>query len=113
MEMIERDCTITHDGKSFTYGGAYVVGDRALVYVGEPWDRPLTAQRYQGPVTDWHGKAIGAYREVSRWRVPNGWRSGWMVSYRVIMTDENGAATYWYGRGSGEGMSLSLRRLKS
>jgi hypothetical protein len=109
---IETDCTVSHEGRTFTARGAYVTESSAIVYVGKPWDSPISAQRWQGPVTDWHGKVIGAYREVSRWRVPNGWVSGWVHAYRVNITDESGAATYWYGRGSGEGMMLRLRRFK-
>ena len=30
---IEQDCTITHEGKSYTAGGAVVTPERAIVYV--------------------------------------------------------------------------------
>lgn len=65
---VESDCTITHQGKSFTCGGAWIADctdgrQRGVVYV-KPEKPECGRDRYpfacHGIVTDWHGNKIAA-----------------------------------------------------
>ena len=58
-----------------------------------------------GKATTWMGTGLGSGVVTGRWRVPNGWMSGFMLSVRVSI----GGADY-VGRGSGSGMLLRLRK---
>lgn len=91
---VERNCVITHEGKSFESGGAFVSPDYVIGYP--------KGNRLQ----DWHGQDLGSYRVTSSWRVPNGWMSGKMFSARVVV---NGVE--YQGRGSGEGMIWRGKRV--
>ena len=58
-----------------------------------------------GKATTWLGSGLGPGVVTGRWKVPNGWMSGFMLSVRVSI----GGADY-VGRGSGNGMVLHLRK---
>lgn len=123
--MIETGCTIEHEGRTYESGGAVVTDDRVIVYVG----RPLTDWRQSIPLaewsrgygkipawfvaryeaTDWHGTPVGELIQTGQWRVPGGWVSGWLHSYRLVLSD--GRA--YNVRGSGQGMSATGRRIAS
>jgi hypothetical protein len=108
----EADCTITHEGRSFTSGGAVVSGNHAIVYVGEP------RKMYEGiggDVTTWHGEKLGTYyipnsglRSFALRPAARGFNGVKLTCYSVTFTD----GSRWHGRGLGTGMMLRLRRSK-
>src|SRR5258705_7219839 len=51
---VEQDCTVEHDGKSFTAGGAVVTDEWLIAY-----------PKSGGVLGDWHGHAIGTRRRMS------------------------------------------------
>ena len=59
----------------------------------------------RGKATTWLGSGLGPGVVTGRWKVPNGWMSGFMLSVRVSI----GEAEY-IGRCSGSGMLLRLRK---
>lgn len=115
--------TVTHNGREFSAMGAAITDTYARVYVGAlvnpyyPDGRELargygrlpTWYRARYVATTWDGRAIGELAEVSTWRVPNGWVSGWVHAYRLTLTDGRRYAV----RGSGAGMVASGRRMKT
>jgi hypothetical protein len=88
---IETDCTITHEGRSFTSGGAVVTDDRIVAYLGK--DKVLT---------DWHGNAIGTYRIVSTWKTPRSYMSDVMHAVHATVNGK-----LYKGRSMGEGMAFT------
>ena len=99
---VERGCTVEHEGRSYTAGGAYRVGTKALVYVSSD----------NGSVSTWKGERLGTVVsatpiKLSQWSPMCGTK---MYAYRVVM-DSDGSV--WYGRGMGEGMCLSLRMTRA
>ena len=58
-----------------------------------------------GKATTWLGSGLGPGVVTGRWRVPNGWMSGFMLSVRVSIL-----GTDYVGRCSGNGMVLRLRK---
>ena len=58
-----------------------------------------------GKATTWLGSGLGPGVVTGRWRVPNGWLSGFMLSVRVSIL-----GTDYVGRCSGNGMVLRLRK---
>jgi hypothetical protein len=59
---IEQDCTLTHEGRTYTSTGAVVTPEHIVAYLGH------------GMLTDWHGNKIGSYRITSRWPLVNAWQ---------------------------------------
>ena len=94
---VETDCTVEHEGRQFTAGGAYYDSTRLVAY----WGPGET-------VTTWHGDIIGRLTVVSSWRV---WSPMTDRHYAIRVTLVDGS--HWYGRCCGEGMSLSCRRVKA
>ena len=86
MAYVETDCTIEHEGRTFEAGGAIVTPDRILAYPGEG-----------GVLTDWHGRQLGTWREVARWRVHS-----WIGSHMCQIEARVDGVTYT-GRGFGVG----------
>jgi hypothetical protein len=94
---VEQDCTFTHDGHSYTSGGAVVTDTHLIGY-------PDTES--SGNLKDWHGNVIGTCRVLSS-------RERWsrftpvtrMFSYECFV---NGVR--YVGRGSGKGMILRAKR---
>lgn len=76
-DFVEKDCSIELGGKTFTEGGAYVLGDRALVYITAD-----NAERRGYRVTDWHGNALGELLEIhigaKRWSSHGYWRMAYV-----------------------------------
>lgn len=62
--LIERDCTISHNGRQFEAGGAMIAPDFAVAYMGKD----------MASVTDWHANPLGAARVVSSWKMPRSWQ---------------------------------------
>lgn len=85
---IETDCTIEHDGRKFTAGGAYVAPDRIVAYLGK-----------DGALTDWHGKQLGTYRITRTWPTPRSFASSTMSQVYAVVD----SVTY-QGRSAGDGM---------
>lgn len=92
-EFIEQNCTITLAGKSFSAGGASVVGNRIVAYLGK------------SDLENWHGGQIGSYRIVSSWKTPNSWVSSSM--HQVVARLDG---VYYTGRSAGVGMAFTGRR---
>jgi hypothetical protein len=86
---IETDCTITHEGKSFEAGGAFVSPTHVTAYMSAD----------MRTVTDWHGNKLGDARIVSKWRRPRNYVSSHM--YQVEVTIEGRRYT---GRTAGGSM---------
>ena len=85
---IEQDCTITHEGRSFTADGAVVTDARLIAYLGK-----------DGVLTDWHGNQIGTYRTVSTWKTPHSFLSSTMSAVHARVDGKT-----YKGRSAGEGM---------
>ena len=92
---VEPDCTFTHEGGSFTAGGAVVTPERIIAYPGKA-----------GVLKDWHGNAIGTWRATATWRTPRSYVAGTMSQ---IVAKVNGAT--YTGRGAGEGMIFQGKRM--
>ena len=86
MSYIETDCTIEHEGRKFTSGGAVVTDDYLIAYPKEG-----------GILADWHGNQIGTYSVISRRPAVFFGRPSWMGS------------TYCYMRGWVNNRAYSLR----
>lgn len=98
---IEQDCTIEHEGRKFTAGGAVVTDDYLVAYPGDA-----------GVLNDWHGNAIGTWRVISsRPAVFFGHRSWIGSTYYYMRATLTDGRTYSL-RGFGKGMSATGRRLK-
>lgn len=113
--------TFAHDGREFSAMGATITDGRAVVYVGAllnpyyPDGRELALgygrlpswHRARYAATTWTGEVIGELAEVSSWRVPGGYTSGWVHAYQLTLPDGRRYAV----RGSGAGMVASGRRM--
>lgn len=93
MEYVEKDCVITHEGREFEAGGAVVTTDYIIAYPSK-----------DGRLCDWHGKVIGTWRTVSRWRV-NSWYGSHMEQIEAVVD-----GVRYTGRGFGEGMIYKGKR---
>jgi hypothetical protein len=91
---VEHGCTVQHEGRSFTAGGAVVTDDRIIAYPGK-----------DGILQDWHGNAIGTWRVLSTWRTPRSFLSSTMSGIEARV---NGVR--YVGRGAGVGMIFRGRR---
>ena len=91
---VEQDCTIEHEGRKFSSGGAVVTDKFIVVY-----------PRSDGKVTDWHGNVLGEAFVLSSWRIPRSYIASRMYSYAVYV---NGVR--YIGRGTGNGMILRAKR---
>jgi hypothetical protein len=95
MAYIEADCSITHEGRTFSAGGAVVTADVVVAY-------PMV----NGILGDWHGRAIGTWRATSTWRTPRSFLSSTM-SQIVAVVD----GVRYTGRGAGVGCVYRGRRV--
>lgn len=97
---IEQDCTIEHEGRKFTSGGAVVTQDYLIAYPGKG-----------GILNDWHGNQIGTWRVLSsRPAIFFGQRS-WQGSRYYFMRATVQGREYAL-RGFGEGMIAKGRAIK-
>ena len=98
---IETDCTITHEGKAFTSGGAYASDDYLIAYPAA-----------NGVLTDWHGRPIGEWKTVATRRAVffgyESWQGSTYYFMRARLTDGRAYAL----RGFGQGMIARGRRIK-
>lgn len=104
MEYIERKCTISHEGREFSAGGAIVTPDHLVAYVG----KKLTNVVGQRELTDWHGDILGTCYISSTWATPRACVSSTMC--QVYATVDG--VTYT-GRCAGEGMVFRGRKVRS
>lgn len=95
MNKVETGCVfVGPDGQKFEAGGAVVTPEIIIGYLGK--DMTLT---------DWHGRVLGTYRIVSRWRTPNSFVSDHM--YQVEATVDGRLYT---GRSQGTDMIYKGKR---
>jgi len=97
---VERDCIVTHEGRSFEAGGAVVTPEVCIGYVGK------VANGHR-ELTDWHGKPIGTILLGNGWPTPRNYLSSRM--YQAYAT-VNGVT--YTGRTGGEGLSFKGKRVK-
>lgn len=109
MDYIEADCVIEHNGRKLESGGAIVTPDRIVAYPARDPQEHIAAWRHDasGPLHDWHGRVIGDWREVARWRV-NSYVGAYM---RQIEARVDGVV--YTGRGFGIGMVYFGKRRAS
>jgi hypothetical protein len=88
---VETGCTIVHNGKAYTAGGAVVSRQSVVAYLAN-----------NGVLTDWQGKALGTYRVTGKWKTPRSYVSSdmWQVEATV-------AGIVYTGRSAGIGMVYS------
>ena len=96
---IERDCTFTHDGRTFKAGGAVITDEVVIGYVGKAGD--IDGCR---TLTDWHGARIGRVRLLRSWRTPRSYVSDRMWQAEAVV---NGRT--YTGRTAGESMIFKGR----
>lgn len=94
---IELDCTITHDGKSYTANGAYLDENACIGYL-----------HTDGILTNWHGCPIGTYRIAATWKTPRSYVSATMSQ---VYATVNGIT--YTGRSAGIGMLFRGRRVSN
>ena len=99
---IEQDCTIEHEGRKFTSGGAVITPDYLVAYPGD-----------NGVLGDWHGNQIGTYSIIgSRPAIFFGYQSCWGSTYYYMRARLNDGSTYSL-RGFGKGMIARGKRCKA
>jgi hypothetical protein len=91
MNYAETDCTITHEGRTVSSGGAAITDDHCIAYLGK-----------DGVLTDWHGRPLGTYKIISTWRTPRSYVS---TTMHAVHATANGKL--YKGRSAGVGMSFS------
>lgn len=95
---IERDCVVTHEGRTFEASGAIVTPDIAIGYLHFP-DGEFTGAK--GEVRTWHGEPLGSAVITARWRLPLSCSlSSHMCQARCVIDGRT-----YTGRGCGHGMS--------
>ena len=101
MDYIEKDCIITHKGKSFESGGAFVSDQYLIAYPSE-----------NSILKDWHGNVIGTYKVISsRSAVFFGYPSWHGSKYYYMRATVDGKQ--YALRGFGSGMIAKGKRIKS
>lgn len=90
---VEQDCSIEHEGNTYTSGGAVVTEQYLIAYPGA-----------NGVLNDWHGKPLGTWRVLSSWPVRS-WIGSRMYSIECYVE-----GVRYVGRGFGKGMSLRAKR---
>ena len=90
---VERDCTFTHEGRTFEAGGAVVTDAYVVGY-------PAAG----GVLKDWHGNPIGTWAATSSWAVRS-YMGSRLYQIRAVV---NGVT--YTGRGFGEGCIYKGRR---
>lgn len=91
---VEQDCTVEHEGRKFTNGGAVVTPDFIIAYPGK-----------DGVLKDWHGNVLGTWRAVATWNTPRSY-----VSSTMSQIEARVGGLIYTGRGAGEGMVFKGRR---
>ncbi len=107
---IERDCTITHKGRTFESGGAVVTDEFVIGYIGK--EIPGSGMGCNNAharrvLTDWHGNQIGTCYISSTWRTPNSFFSSTMHQVYARVNGKD-----YTGRSAGEGCILRAKLCK-
>lgn len=111
---IEENCTITHEGKSYSADGAVVTSEYVIGYTKFSRDETRVNGRMIAPmngtpveITDWHGNKIGSGWITRSWR-----RFSYISIFQYqIQAMINGV---WYtGRSAGSGMIWKAKRSKT
>ena len=98
---VEQDCSIQYQGKTFTSGGSYRVGDRAAVYVKQTNTKLI--------VTTWQGERLGTAVVTSTWKKRTKFGCDTWKAYSVRFED----GSRWYGRHNADWADLLfLKRYK-
>jgi hypothetical protein len=90
---VQQDCSIEHEGRTFTVGGAVVTEQWLIAYPSA-----------NGVLKDWHGEPLGTWRTLSSWRVRS------YIGSRMYSIECRVNGVRYIGRGFGEGMSLRAKR---
>ena len=98
---IEKNCTVTHEGKSFTAGGAFVSNSHIIAYPAKG-----------GQLHDWHGQVLGKWWVISSRPAVFFGHHSWMGSTYYYMRARLKDGRTYSLRGFGEGMSATGRRVK-
>ncbi len=93
-DFVEGNCTIEHEGRSFTAGDAYLYEGHVVAYLGK-----------DGVLTTWHGEAVGTYRVVKTWKIPGNILSSTMSQVEAMID-----GIVYTGRSCGEGMIYQGKR---
>lgn len=101
MAYIEQDCTIEHNGRKFSSGGAVVTPEYLIAYPAD-----------NGQLHDWHGNTIGTWRVISSRPAVFFGRRSWMASTYYYMRATVDGRTYAL-RGFGKGMIARGKAIKS
>lgn len=84
---LEGDCVVTHQGKEFAAGGAFVSPTHLIGYLAK-----------NGILTNWHGAQIGTYRITSSWPIQSA------ISTMMHQVEARIGRTIYTGRSCGIGM---------
>lgn len=110
MNIHETECTITHEGRTFTANGTHVTDTHIFAYLHEPDANPGyirnakgSPRMRSGDVTTWHGEKIGRYTMHSARKQLGTW-----IYYTTIVT--NDGARY-HGTSQGPGMCVRGKRV--
>lgn len=102
MEYIEKNCSIEHEGRKFTSGGAIVTPEYLIAYPAK-----------NGVLSDWHGNPIGTYSIIgARDATFFGHRSWQGSTYYYMRAHLPDGSTYSI-RGFGIGMIARGKRCKA
>jgi hypothetical protein len=98
---IETNCTIEHNGRKFTCGGAFVSPTHLIAYPAD-----------NGRLNDWHGNQIGTYSITSSREAIFFGRRSWMASRYYFMRATVNLQRYSL-RGFGKGMIARGKALRA
>lgn len=106
---IESDCTFTHEGQSFTSGGAVATDDVLIAYPSDKFGNTGNGRE----LCDWHGNKIGEWWVVSSRRALFFGRMSWMGDKYYYMRARLTDGREYALRGFGSGMIARGKRIKS
>lgn len=93
---VEKACTYRYGGRSFTSGGAFVSPKYVVGYLGK-----------NGILQTWHGKKLGTYKVVARWRTPTSYS---YISDVMLQVEAKVRGVIYTGRSAGINMIFKGRR---
>jgi hypothetical protein len=97
---VEKNCVVTHEGKSFESGGAVVTDNYLIAYPGE-----------NGVLNDWHGNQIGTWKiinaRLARFFGQTSWQGPKYYYMRALVNGKQYSL-----RGFGKGMIAKGKAIK-